>query len=154
MIKLFVFVRRKPGLAPAEFGKAWRDMHAPLVGGDPGLAGCARRYVQSHAIPGARVPELEFSDFDCMDSLWIRYWIEVHGPTAHGVPEFTRYYGRYVHNYALPRDPLTGSAPDYDGIVEEWLESADDMARCLAEPGYLEICAPTSSGSSTSPART
>jgi hypothetical protein len=210
VIKLFVFVRRKPGLTVARFAKAWRDEHGTLVAGNPGLAGKMRRYVQSHAIPGASVPELELSDFDCADSFWfgsvddlttavgdpttwgpieesvarfvdpsrtarvvaeeavqwdrgfgsvkfvglsrrhpsmshdewIRYWVEVHGPLAHGVPEFTRYYGRYVHNYAPSPDPLTGAAPEYDGIVEEWLESVDDMARCLAEPRYLEIVRP------------
>jgi EthD domain len=74
---------------------------------------------------------------------WIRYWVDVHGPLAHGVPEFTRYYGRYVHNYVLPSDVGTGGrTPEYDGIVEEWLESAEAMASCLAEPKYLEIVRP------------
>jgi hypothetical protein len=35
---------------------------------------------------------------------WLRYWIEVHGPLAHGVPEFTRHYGKYVHNYVIPSE--------------------------------------------------
>jgi hypothetical protein len=70
---------------------------------------------------------------------WCRYWIEVHGPLAHGVPEFTRYYGRYVHNYVLPEP---GEDPEFDGIVEEWLESVDAMAECLSEPKYLEIVRP------------
>lgn len=74
---------------------------------------------------------------------WVRYWIEVHGPTAHGIPEFTRYYGRYVQNYALAVELAPfGSPPDFDGIVEEWLETAGDMAKCLAEPRYLETVRP------------
>lgn len=74
---------------------------------------------------------------------WCRYWIEVHGPLAHGVPEFTRYYGRYVHNYVIPIewDSAVG-VDDYDGIVEEWLPSVEDFATCLAEPRYLEIVRP------------
>jgi uncharacterized protein (TIGR02118 family) len=74
---------------------------------------------------------------------WCRYWIDVHGPLAHGIPEFTRYYGRYVHNYVMALDDgwLDGQR-DYDGIVEEWLETAADMARCLAEPKYLELVRP------------
>jgi uncharacterized protein (TIGR02118 family) len=71
---------------------------------------------------------------------WRRYWIEVHGPLAHGIPEFTQYYGRYVHNYVLPG--VDGQEPEYDGIVEEWLESVDAFARCLSEPRYLEHVRP------------
>jgi uncharacterized protein (TIGR02118 family) len=71
---------------------------------------------------------------------WRRYWIEVHGPLAHGIPAFTQYYGRYVHNYVLPGDD--GQEPAYDGIVEEWLESVDAFARCLSEPAYLEQVRP------------
>jgi len=67
---------------------------------------------------------------------WIRYWREVHGPLAHGLPEFTRYYGRYVHNYVEPGEPA------FDGIVEEWVESVEAFAACLAEPAYLEHVRP------------
>jgi uncharacterized protein (TIGR02118 family) len=67
---------------------------------------------------------------------WIRYWVDVHGPLAHGIPEFTRYYGRYVHNYVLDEDV------EYDGIVEEWLESPEAFAACLREPRYLEVVRP------------
>ncbi len=73
---------------------------------------------------------------------WCRYWIDVHGPLAHGIPEFTRYYGRYVHNYVIPDDPAEADSLEFDGIVEEWLESPDDMAQCLAEPKYLEHVRP------------
>jgi hypothetical protein len=74
---------------------------------------------------------------------WIRYWIDVHGPMAHGIPEFTRYYRRYVHNYIVPnREGTGGLEPPWDGIVEESVDSVDAFARCLAEPGYLEIVRP------------
>lgn len=74
---------------------------------------------------------------------WCRYWIEVHGPLAHGVPEFTRYYGKYVHNYVIPIESDSAAGiDDYDGIVEEWLRSVEDFASCLEEPRYLEIVRP------------
>ena len=74
---------------------------------------------------------------------WIRYWVDVHGPLAHGIPEFTRYYGRYVHNYVLPSDVGSrGRDPEYDGIVEEWLDSVEAFAQCLSEPKYLELVRP------------
>jgi uncharacterized protein (TIGR02118 family) len=72
---------------------------------------------------------------------WVRYWVDVHGPLAHGIPDFTRYYGRYVHNYVVP-DALPGPPSEYDGVVEEWLDSVDAFARCLAEPKYLELVRP------------
>jgi hypothetical protein len=74
---------------------------------------------------------------------WVRYWVEVHGPLAHEIPEFTRYYGRYVHNYVIPCAGATdGLDPQFDGIVEESLESVDAFARCLSEPRYLETVRP------------
>jgi EthD domain len=74
---------------------------------------------------------------------WIRYWVEVHGPLAHDIPEFTRYYGRYVHNYVMACAGATGGLePPFDGIVEECIESVDAFARCLSEPRYLETVRP------------
>ena len=74
---------------------------------------------------------------------WVRYWIDVHGPMAHDIPEFTQYYGRYVHNYVVSLDAeAVATTEDYDGIVEEWIRSAEDFARCLEEPRYLEIVRP------------
>jgi len=74
---------------------------------------------------------------------WIRYWIQVHGPLAHEIPEFTRYYGRYVHNYVIPCAGATnGLDPPFDGIVEECVDSVGSFARCLSEPKYLEIVRP------------
>lgn len=74
---------------------------------------------------------------------WVRYWIEVHGPLAYSVPEFARYYGKYVHNYLL-QEPLGPVEPksEFDGIVEEWLESTEAFARCLQEPRYLQVVRP------------
>ena len=193
MIKLFEFVRRAPGLSQDEFRAVWLDQ--ARQGRRRGL-----RHVQNHAIPGAAVPELTLSDFDCADELWfgsiedasagadsdlidpaatirlvaeeslkfdrgfgtvkfiglsrrsaefatredwIRYWIDVHGPLAHDIPEFTRHYGRYVHNYVLPSAVgAGGDDPDFDGIVEEWLESVAEFVACLQEPKYLEIVRP------------
>jgi hypothetical protein len=74
---------------------------------------------------------------------WIRYWVDVHGPLAHGIPEFTRYYHRYVHNYVVPCEHATGGRdPQFDGIVEEWVDSVESFARCLEEPKYLELVRP------------
>ena len=48
-----------------------------------------------------------------------------------------------MHNYVLPSDVGSGGrAPEYDGIVEEWLDSVEAFAQCLAEPKYLELVRP------------
>ena len=211
MIKLFAFLKRKPGLTREEFFHYWRDVHAPLLLDDTAFVRYVRRCVLNLAISGSEVPVMTFSDFDGVAEVWFetladlleavgtpghqevsasstdrfvdrsssirlaaeesiqfdrgfgkvkfiglsrrhpewshdewcRYWIDVHGPLAHGIPEFTRYYGKYVHNYVLPLDDgWLDRQHEYDGIVEEWLESPGDMARCLAEPKYLEIVRP------------
>jgi hypothetical protein len=69
---------------------------------------------------------------------WVRYWIEVHGPLAHGIPEFTRYYRTYVHNYVVPSALCSGGLePEFDGIVEESVDSVEAFRQCLGEPAYL-----------------
>ncbi len=55
-VKSVAFLNRKPGLSVEEFQRHWRDVHAPIASGLPGL----RRYVQSHtrrsAYEGGRTP--------------------------------------------------------------------------------------------------
>src|SRR4029453_13477650 len=55
-VKSVAFLNRKPGLSVEEFQRHWRDVHAPIASGLPGL----RRYVQSHtrrsAYEGGRAP--------------------------------------------------------------------------------------------------
>jgi hypothetical protein len=43
VIKLFVFLKRKPELARAEFRRMWRDEHAPIVTRSPGFERYVRR---------------------------------------------------------------------------------------------------------------
>lgn len=47
MIKLLGTITRKQGMPVQEFQAYWRDVHAPMIAGSPGLL----RYVQSHAVP-------------------------------------------------------------------------------------------------------
>jgi uncharacterized protein (TIGR02118 family) len=48
-LKNIEFVRRKPGMAVADFQRYWREVHGPLGAS----IGTVRRYVQSHTRPGA-----------------------------------------------------------------------------------------------------
>ncbi len=74
---------------------------------------------------------------------WVSYWRDVHSPLAHAIPEVTRHYVRYVHNYVLSAAYGTGGeSPPFDGIGEEWFASVEDYAACLAEPEYVARIAP------------
>lgn len=74
---------------------------------------------------------------------WVSYWRDVHSPLAHGIPDVTRHYVRYVHNYVLSAPYGTGGQnPPFDGVGEEWFASVEAYAACLAEPEYIARIAP------------
>ncbi|HVW18720.1 MAG TPA: EthD domain-containing protein, partial [Solirubrobacteraceae bacterium] len=131
-------------LGDAEAALADERWRTALVAGDA-LALVAREAVQFDRGDGA----VKFMALSARSERfatreeWVRYWVDVHGPMAHGIPEFTRHYTRYVHNYVLPSPHATGGLqPAFDGIVEEWLPSVEEFAACLREPRYLELVAP------------
>jgi uncharacterized protein (TIGR02118 family) len=47
MIKLIAFVKRRPGMAPEEFHRYWREVHGPLVASTQS-GSFAVRYEQNH----------------------------------------------------------------------------------------------------------
>lgn len=68
-----------------------------------------------------RRPELSHEEF-------VRHWVEVHAPLAHGVPGLKRYVQSHI---AGERTRPDIPAPDIeiDGIAELWFEDAAAMAR-------------------------
>ena len=74
---------------------------------------------------------------------WASYWRDVHSPLAHAIPDVTRHYLRYVHNYVVGAAYATGGQePPFDGVGEEWFASVEEYAACLAEPEYVAQIAP------------
>lgn len=74
-VKGVFLLKRKPGLSVAEFQDYWRNTHAPLVPGTPGL----RRYVQCHVCPETYdtdmpafdgVAELSWPDWATFEQAW------------------------------------------------------------------------------------
>ena len=57
-----------------------------------------------------------------------RYWRDVHGPIAAGMPGLRR----YVQNYAVP-DAASGDPP-CDGIAELWFDSEEALRTAFASP--------------------
>ena len=47
MVKVIVLLHRRPGMSREEFRRYWRETHAPLILGLPGL----RRLVLNYALP-------------------------------------------------------------------------------------------------------
>jgi len=46
MVKAIYLIRRKPGMATADFHRYWREVHGSIAARIPGM----RRYVQCHAV--------------------------------------------------------------------------------------------------------
>jgi len=68
-----------------------------------------------------RRPDMDRDEFS-------RYWRDVHGPIAAGMPGLRR----YVQNYAVP-DAASGDPP-CDGIAELWFDSEEAMRAAFASP--------------------
>ena len=64
MIKRFVVLRRKQGMAADDFHTYWREVHGPLIAAIPGV----RRYVQYHVRSQIAVGEDE--PIDGIAELW------------------------------------------------------------------------------------
>ena len=67
VVKVMMFVKRKPGLSREEFRKYYEEVHAPLSMKHlaPYYARYARNYI-SHSIEG------EEPDFDCVTEIWFK----------------------------------------------------------------------------------
>lgn len=72
MIKLLVFLKRKPGMSSADFHKYWTGKHAEIAMGEPDFKKYVKRYVQSHNVDDALLdfPGGGHSGFDGMVELW------------------------------------------------------------------------------------
>ncbi len=65
-VKNIEFVKRRPGMAIADFQRYWREVHGPLAAGISQI----RRYVQSHVRPGA----YEAGRAPCYDGLAVTWF--------------------------------------------------------------------------------
>lgn len=64
MVRRFVILRRRPGMAVEEFRRYWRDVHGPLIAALPGL----RKYTQYH-VDSERLDNLD-EEIDGIAELW------------------------------------------------------------------------------------
>jgi hypothetical protein len=59
MIKYVTVLFRREGMSREEFGRYWKDTHAPILTQIPGLRG----YVQNHALPDSEGNEPPYDGF-------------------------------------------------------------------------------------------
>jgi len=74
-----------------------------------------------------------------------RYWREVHAPLVQTVPEFFALIRKYVQSHTLetPSSQVGGfPRSEFDGVVELWFDSVEDVEKAFAAPRYLEIIRP------------
>lgn len=74
-----------------------------------------------------------------------RYWKEKHGPLALGVTDFMCHIRRYVQSHQLSTEALHRMhkpVSQYDGIVELWADSVEEMRRAFDSPGYKNVIQP------------
>src|SRR5215218_5134021 len=50
-IKVFEYLRRRPGMSRDEFHAYWRGVHAPMIADDPDLRRHVARYELNHRLP-------------------------------------------------------------------------------------------------------
>jgi uncharacterized protein (TIGR02118 family) len=78
-----------------------------------------------------------------------RYWQEKHGPLALSVKDFICHIRKYVQSHRLPDNLARGmqshAVSQYDGIVELWADSADELKQAFASPGYNNVIRPDES---------
>ena len=73
-----------------------------------------------------RKPELSHGEF-------VRHWVEVHAPLAHGIPGLRRYVQSHIRDVRT-RPDIPETDVEIDGIAELWFDDADAMARAQASP--------------------
>lgn len=71
-----------------------------------------------------RRPEFSHADF-------VRHWVDVHAPLAHGVPGLARYVQSHIKDERTRPDIPTTDV-SVDGIAELWFDNAEQMARAHA----------------------
>ncbi len=79
---------------------------------------------------------------------FLRHWKEEHGPLVSSIPELARHIRKYVQVHRVSIGELDAqdryqqqSLPaDYDGAVEMWFDSAEEMRKAFAVLADPVIC--------------
>ncbi len=64
---------------------------------------------------------------------FVKYWMETHGPLAHGVPGLRRYVQSHITG-TRGRADIPQIDMEIDGIAELWYDDAEAMRRSVESP--------------------
>lgn len=78
-----------------------------------------------------------------------RYWREIHGPLAAGIPSLRRYIQSHTRRSAYEG----GRAPAWDGVASAWFDSTDAIADLTATQRYAASLADRASFVAPGPTR-
>jgi len=84
------------------------------------------------------------------------HWREIHAPLVCSVPETTRHMRKYVQNHLPETSASSGDGAaesmggvarpsddmDFDGIIEVWYESMEELQKSTGSQRYAEIIRP------------
>lgn len=70
MVKVSIFLTRRPDLTHDEFVTYWTQKHTPLLANLPPGAVTVNRYVQLLPVPG-NIPGVETAEHDAVAELWV-----------------------------------------------------------------------------------
>lgn len=70
MIITLGFYKRKPGLTPEQFSSHWREVHGPLIAGNPEFSKYIIRYLQHHLTPSSGWANVGALDYDGFSESW------------------------------------------------------------------------------------
>ena len=85
-----------------------------------------------------RKPGMSSEDFH-------RHWKETHAALACGATDFMSHIRKYVQCHQVPGAELPGKTHgglQYDGIVELWADSMEEINRAFDSPGYKNSIQP------------
>ena len=73
---------------------------------------------------------------------FLDYWTQEHTPMVASLPGGATGVHRYVQQYALPDDGITGiETSPYDGVAELWVDSIEDAEAWFAGETYTTTIA-------------
>jgi uncharacterized protein (TIGR02118 family) len=73
-----------------------------------------------------------------------KYWRDVHGSLIKNTPEFTHHIRRYVMNRptSFPVSVRGFQPSNFDGILELWTDTPDDVAEAFSESRFTDSIDP------------
>ena len=102
-----------------------------------GLIVTEEHVIKNDPVPAVAVKNVEFVTRRAGMAIehFQRYWREVHGPLAAGIPMIRRYVQSHTRRSAYE----AGRTPRYDGVAITWFDDTQAMRRSARTPEYAQV---------------